>query len=374
MSLSQVQIIRSLAEALAWFEKKLGWGVSPGSLTHLTGRIGELYTAMITRGQMALKVNQRGYDVVGADGERISVKTCTTSTHLKFNRSTIHEVDRVVILRINIDEEEATIEEVVDAPVCAFISTCKELPDGYRYAVSGKSTTPVRLDNLMVSARAETGNRSILQYENGTIVVEENGKRIPIAKAHPPRARCQRRRLPPERQRQQEEHTTARRRHHRRPECLSGPPATPHPASDHPPRQIESDMAPQGGLVRNAAPALRTDLPVHATRAPGSCDVSKHPSIVSSYHGASRMPLATDVSIRGTDGIWRVLDVVLAIRIKEKKPMRCVQCGGHVKLHDAAQDRSQAAHVEDARRWEGCPRSDAYDGGAVRPHPNRVPD
>ena len=25
-SLSQVQIIRSLAEALAWFEKELGWG------------------------------------------------------------------------------------------------------------------------------------------------------------------------------------------------------------------------------------------------------------------------------------------------------------------------------------------------------------
>ncbi|WP_419727787.1 hypothetical protein [Lichenicola sp.] len=30
-SLSQVQIIRSLAEALAWFEKELGWGVIPRS-------------------------------------------------------------------------------------------------------------------------------------------------------------------------------------------------------------------------------------------------------------------------------------------------------------------------------------------------------
>ena len=181
-SLSQVQIIRSLAEALAWFEKELGWGVNPSELRHLTGRIGELYTAMITRGQMALAVNQRGYDVVSAEGQRISVKTVTTSNHLTFRKSTIHEVDRVVVLRINIDEEEASIEELVDAPVGVFLATCQELADGYRYGVNGKSAGPVHLENLMVSARAETGSRSIVQYENGTIVVEEDGKRLPVAK------------------------------------------------------------------------------------------------------------------------------------------------------------------------------------------------
>jgi hypothetical protein len=42
-TLTQVQIIQSLAEALSWFEKELGWGVAPGELNHLTGRIGELY-------------------------------------------------------------------------------------------------------------------------------------------------------------------------------------------------------------------------------------------------------------------------------------------------------------------------------------------
>ena len=71
MTLSQVQIIRSLGEALSWFERELSWGVSPSSLPHLTGRIGELYAAMVTRGQMALARNQRGYDVVSAEGERI---------------------------------------------------------------------------------------------------------------------------------------------------------------------------------------------------------------------------------------------------------------------------------------------------------------
>ena len=63
-TLTQVQIIQSLAEALSWFEKELSWGVAPAEMNHLTGRIGELYVAMITRGQMALETNQRGYDVV----------------------------------------------------------------------------------------------------------------------------------------------------------------------------------------------------------------------------------------------------------------------------------------------------------------------
>lgn len=64
MALTQTQIIQSMAEALSWFEKELSRGVTPAELNHLTGRIGELYAAMITRGQMALESKQRGYDVI----------------------------------------------------------------------------------------------------------------------------------------------------------------------------------------------------------------------------------------------------------------------------------------------------------------------
>ncbi len=67
MALSQTQIIQSLAESLGWFEKELEWGFAPAELNHLTGRIGELYAAMITRGQMALQTNQRGYDVISSE-------------------------------------------------------------------------------------------------------------------------------------------------------------------------------------------------------------------------------------------------------------------------------------------------------------------
>ncbi len=55
---------------------------------------------MVTRGQMALATNQRGYDVVSLEGERISVKTLTTSTHADFTASTFDLVDRVMVLRL----------------------------------------------------------------------------------------------------------------------------------------------------------------------------------------------------------------------------------------------------------------------------------
>src|SRR4051795_7866648 len=99
-TLTQVQIIQSLAEALAWMEKELSWGVALAELNHLTGRIGELYAAMVTRGQMALETNQQGYDVVSALNERISVKTVTSTVNVSFNLNTFHLVDRVIVLRI----------------------------------------------------------------------------------------------------------------------------------------------------------------------------------------------------------------------------------------------------------------------------------
>ena len=75
MALTQMQLIQSLGEAMCWLERELNWGVPATELRHLCGRLGELYAAVITNGQMANEVNQKGYDVVGRDGERISVKT-----------------------------------------------------------------------------------------------------------------------------------------------------------------------------------------------------------------------------------------------------------------------------------------------------------
>lgn len=182
MSLSQVQIIQSLGEALAWFEKELGWGVSPGELGHLTGRIGELYAAMITRGQMALATNQRGYDVISAENERISVKTVTTSNHVGFNLNTFDQVDRIIVLRINVDEGEAAIEELLDCPTSEARRILRESGGKLIYPTTANRREAQSLDNLSVTAQASDSDFVIKQYENSTITVEKSGDRLEPAK------------------------------------------------------------------------------------------------------------------------------------------------------------------------------------------------
>ena len=179
MALSQVQVIRSLAEALAWFEKELGWGVAPAELNHLTGRIGELYAAMITRGQMALDTNQYGYDVISADNERISVKTVTSSSRVAFNANTFHLVDRVMVLRVNIDEEEGvSVETLLDCPAADFAERGGTLTFG-----TGTGTRPRRpVEDLRIVAEATLPPHRVMQYENGTILVAVDGVVQPVAK------------------------------------------------------------------------------------------------------------------------------------------------------------------------------------------------
>jgi len=173
--LSQVQIIRSLGEALAWFEKELAWGVQPAQLGHLTGRIGELYAAMITRGQMALATNQHGYDVVSAEDERISVKTVTSSTHVTFRKSTHQHVDRVIVLRLNVEGDEASIEELLDCPVSQLAEHVAEGPTDFTYRLRGQPRQTRPVDELAIATQARWNDMRIVQYESGTIAIETDG-------------------------------------------------------------------------------------------------------------------------------------------------------------------------------------------------------
>lgn len=181
MSLSQSQIIRSLGEHLNHFERELEWGVSPGELRHLTGRIGELYAAMITRGQMALETNQRGYDVVSAAGERISVKTVTTATHVQFAKSTFDQVDRVVILRLNVEDGEVSIEELLDTAASEMTYNGNGAKLDYQLK-RGDRARP-QLDRIAKASVATYGDCQIEQYENGTITVSKDGVAEPNTKS-----------------------------------------------------------------------------------------------------------------------------------------------------------------------------------------------
>jgi hypothetical protein len=176
MALTQVQIIQSLGEALAWFEKELSWGVPAAELRHLTGRIGELYAAMITRGQMAPMTNQRGYDVISAEGDHISVKTITSSQHITVKGATFEHVDRIMVLRLKDDPDEGvSIECLLDIPSSQVPERLVRCDDGYRYS-QGTPRVIKSLDTLVVAASASLDGYQVKQFENGTIQVERDGK------------------------------------------------------------------------------------------------------------------------------------------------------------------------------------------------------
>lgn len=185
MALTQMQIIQSLVEAMSWFERELQWDVPPTELRHLSGRIGELYAALILNGQMATEVNQQGYDVVSSNGERVSVKTTAimrNSGHISFNPNTLDKVDRVVVLWIN--TEEMQIEVLLNEP----INKAKEM--------MGKTNTNGRVSISLSKLRASIMNqRDILsiktatyeefeieELENGTIQLKNNGTLLTPAK------------------------------------------------------------------------------------------------------------------------------------------------------------------------------------------------
>lgn len=178
MALTQMQLIQSLGEAMAWFERELQWGVEPTELRHLCGRIGELYAALISNGQMAPEVNQRGYDVVSGAGERISVKTTAimnTGGHVAFNSNSLEYVDRVMILRMN--TEEMQIEVLLDAPIAQVRPMLSQGSGGKLTLALSRlvgRTTPVR--QASVSNQVQYAGYSIRELESGTIEIARDGQ------------------------------------------------------------------------------------------------------------------------------------------------------------------------------------------------------
>lgn len=184
MALTQMQIIQSLGEAMAWFERELNWGVPPTELRHLCGRIGELYAALITNGQMATEVNQKGYDVVSGDGERISVKTTAmmgASGHVSFNPNSLSFVDRVIVLRVN--TEEMQIETLLNVPVGEAIELMASEGGGRRtLSLSRLGKKPVPAGQVKRVKEVTYQGYIIRELETGSIEVEKDGVLITPAK------------------------------------------------------------------------------------------------------------------------------------------------------------------------------------------------
>jgi len=173
MALTQMQIIQSLGDAMSWFERELQWGVQPTEIRHLVGRIGELYAALITNGQMAPDTNQRGYDVVSAEGEKVSVKTTAmmqSSGHISFNQATLEEVDRVIILRIN--TQEMQVEILLNGSV-EEARSLMSFPEAGKASISLSKLvkTKKKRDDIPVAKRAQLDGYEIVELESGTMEV-----------------------------------------------------------------------------------------------------------------------------------------------------------------------------------------------------------
>lgn len=142
---------------------------------------------------MAQATNQKGYDVVSLEGDRISVKTITTSKQVSFNAATFDIVDRVMILRLNVDDDEISIEEVLDCSADKIRQRDKSGSGKYVVPTSGSAHSggPVdrrqlpqkELRKLSETASAMYTKYRIVQYENGSILVESEG--VPEATTKP---------------------------------------------------------------------------------------------------------------------------------------------------------------------------------------------
>ena len=182
MSLNQMQTIQSLGNNLAMLQQEVEiFGVSATETRHLVGRIGELYACVITNGQMAPNTNERGYDVVSKNGDRISVKTTattTTSGGALFNLKTLHLVDRIMIMRIN---EDLEIETLLDAS----IEEAKKLMNKGTIAYSklfGTGRNNINLEEIAIVNQVEFKDYNIKEYENGSITVHQQDEMVTPAK------------------------------------------------------------------------------------------------------------------------------------------------------------------------------------------------
>ena len=186
MALTQTQIIQSLGEALTWFQRELAWGVNASELKHLTGRIGELYAALITNGRMAEMSQQKGYDVVSSNGERISVKTTTMTSgsgHVSFNPRTLEVVDRIIVLQIAIDgqddAQDLQIKVLLDKPTQELLRILGSERNGKcELALSKLLSEKPKIREPQPAVEVEFNGFTVQEMETGTIILLKDGSSV----------------------------------------------------------------------------------------------------------------------------------------------------------------------------------------------------
>lgn len=186
MIITQKDMIHSLSKLLDWLEQESNWGTNKGELRFITGRIGELYTAIMTNGQMATETNQEGYDVVSENGERISVKATTRNSRnhqFRFNSNTLDKVDRIILVYVNVEDLEVQI--IYDAPVEEAKDLMRDVNDGKEKVIS-QSKVLSRVANktirTVIFKEVIYHDYTIQKLESGAIRILHEGSEVSIVK------------------------------------------------------------------------------------------------------------------------------------------------------------------------------------------------
>lgn len=95
----QIQVLYEKYLDLARLEIE-EFGVKPTEVRHLIGRLGEFYCALQVNGTLASVPNQHGFDVLGPDGRRISVKTTAqVSGFVSISKATVDRADDLMVVQ-----------------------------------------------------------------------------------------------------------------------------------------------------------------------------------------------------------------------------------------------------------------------------------
>lgn len=144
-------------------------GISPQELRAHTGVIGEAFVADYLGVKLTTVNNQHGYDLIDADGLRVSVKTITTSTHVTLNESTLHHVDRIVVVWLGTEADELDVVIVYDKSTEDFFADSKTYQSSRRLG-RGSMTFP----NKPVGAGIFNVGDIVDTYQEGNVLFRKH--------------------------------------------------------------------------------------------------------------------------------------------------------------------------------------------------------
>lgn len=132
---SPIGILHAQYEAILAMELHL-LSTSATELRHLIGRLGEFKCAIAVDGELAPNANQRGYDVISADGRKISVKTTAQRNgFVPISASTAALADDLMVIHYR----DGVFSTILHRPMAEVLIHCRK----WRGKGKSKTDSPV---------------------------------------------------------------------------------------------------------------------------------------------------------------------------------------------------------------------------------------